>query len=339
MFVGGGDARMTERSRAVRIVATGAAVPGKPVEAEELDRQLGLRVGTSFKQTGIRSRFLSTDETASQLAAVACREALERSGLAWDDVDCLVAASATMDQALPFNAAMIHAELGLEERRTTTFDIGASCLSFLAALDVCSVLVDAGRFRRVMIVSADISTFTTDRSALRTNGIFGDGAAACLIERSDGGSSILASDMITLSEGVAHCQIRAGGSRFHRRVPGSNGEALFEMKPRPLYALVARELPGFVERLLERAGVRMDEVDLVVPHQASHLALQHLRRSLGIDRERLVDISATHGNQVGASLPTALHHGLAQGKVARGSKILLLGSGAGVTIGGMLLIH
>ncbi len=339
MLVEGGDGRIMDRGRAVRIVATGAAVPGKRLEAEELDRQLGLHVGTSFKQTGIRSRFLSTDETASQLAAAACREALERSGMSWDDVDCLVAACATMDQALPFNAAMIHAELGLEGRRTTTFDVGASCLSFLAALDVCTVLVDAGRFRRVMIVSADISTFTTDRSDLRTNGIFGDGAAACLIEKSEGvESSILASNMITLSEGVEHCQIRAGGSRFHRRVAGSE-KALFQMRPRPLYALVARELPGFVDRLLATAGVRKEEIDLVVPHQASHLALQHLRRSLGIDRERLVDISATHGNQVGASLPTALHHGLAEGKVARGSKILLLGSGAGVTIGGVVLIH
>ena len=187
----------------MRIVATGAAVPGMRLEAEELDRQLGLRVGTSQRQTGIQSRFLSTDETASQLAATSCREALERSGRSWDEVDCLVAASATMDQALPFNAAMIHAELGLEMQRTTTFDIGASCLSFLTALDVCSVLVDAGRFRRVMIVSADISTFTTDRSDLRTNGIFGDGAAACLIEKSkEGEAAILASEMITLSEGV-----------------------------------------------------------------------------------------------------------------------------------------
>ena len=111
------------------------------------------------------------------------------------------------------------------------------------------------------------------------------------------------------------------------------------MKPRPLYALVARELPGFVARLLGKAGVGMDEIDLVVPHQASHLGLQHLQRLLGIDRERMVNISATHGNQVGASLPTALHYGLSGGKVARGSKILLLGSGAGVTIGGMVLIY
>jgi 3-oxoacyl-[acyl-carrier-protein] synthase-3 len=261
--------------------------------------------------------------------------------LAWDDIDCLVVASATMDQALPYNAAMLHAELGLSGQRTTTFDIGASCMSFLTALDVCSTLVEAGRFHRVMIASADISTFTTDRADLRTNGIFGDGAAACIIEKTadNDSSAILASASITLSEGIDACQIRSGGSRFHRRVPQSNAEALFEMNPRVLYALVAREMPDFVDRLLASAGLRKKDIDLMIPHQASHLALKHIVRLLGFRRERTVDIFATHGNQVSASLPTALHHGLTETGLPRGSQILLLGSGAGVTIGGVVLTY
>lgn len=316
------------------------AVPGASVPSSDLDLQHGFVAGTTFRKTGVASRYLTSDETASQLAARACEEALARSGIGWDEVDCLVAASATMDQALPYNAAMIHAELGLVQHRTTTFDIGASCMSFLSALDLCATLVDAGRFKRVMIVSSDISTFTTDRAELKTNGIFGDGAAACLIGPShEAESVVLASALTTFSEGVELCQIKSGGSRFHRRVPGSNSEALFEMNPGPLYALIARELPGFVGCLLRAAGVSLDEIDLMVPHQASHLALKHVNRMLGIDPAKVVDIFAEHGNQVAASLPTALHHGLTNRGIRRGSKLLLLGSGAGVTLGGMVLTY
>lgn len=323
--------------RPMKIVATGVALPGTLLTHEQLDRDLGLPAGSSLKATGIRSRHISTDDTAARLAAKACNAALEKAGLLWDDVDCLIAASGTMDQALPYNAAMIHAELGLSGKRTTTFDVGASCMSFLAALDVSSALLLAGRFRRIMIVSADISTFTTDRSNFRENGIFGDGAAACLVETREDGSGVIVSDSITFSEGVEYCRIRSGGTRFHRRTPDSNADVLFEMMPRPLFALVARELPKFVERLLEKAGMTLQDIDLIVPHQASHAALKHIVKLLKLDAAKMVDISETHGNQVGASLPTALHHGLVEKRPPRGSKVLLLGSGAGVTIGGMIL--
>lgn len=326
--------------RRVKILSTSAVMPPGRLTDVELDRKLGLKEGASFKATGIRSRAISTTESAATLAAAACRAALENTGLGWDDVDALVAASATMDQALPYNAAMIHAELGLGAHRTTTFDVGASCMSFIAALDVCSALISVERFRRVMIVSSDVSTFTANRSDLKVGGLFGDGAAACLLEAvgPDEPSGILATLSITLSDGVDYCQIPSGGSRFHRRTTDSNASAFFQMTPKPLYGLVAKELPGFVARLLSDAGVTMQEIDLVVPHQASPLALKHVIRTLDIDPAKMVDISEDHGNQVGASLPTALHYGLSRNSLPRGAKILLLGSGAGVTIGGTVLV-
>lgn len=327
--------------RRLKILSTAALAPPTRLTDEDLDRSLGLASGGSFKATGIRSRFVSTTETAASLAADACREALASARLTWDDVDALVAASATMDQALPYNAALVHAELGLEQKRTTTFDVGASCMSFVAALDVCSALIEVGRFRRVMIVSSDVAAFTADRSELKVGGLFGDGAAACLIGKPEEGegSAILATESITLSAGVDFCRIPSGGSRYHRRTPDSNGGAFFEMTPKPLYALVAKELPGFVERLLAKAEMRMDDIDLVVPHQASPLALRHIIKTLKIEEAKMVDISSDYGNQVGASLPTALHHGLREKGMARGGKVLLLGSGAGVTIGGTVLIY
>jgi len=327
--------------RDVAIVGTGVSVPATVLTASELDRRLGLREGESERVTGIRRRHVAVHETASQLAAEACRNALASAGLALEDIDCLVCASATMDQALPYNAAMVHAELGVGRRRMATLDVGASCLSFLQALDLMSCALVAGQYRTVLIVSSDISTFTTDYRNLRENGIFGDGAAAAVLRRSiaDEPSRILAARSITLPEGVDFCQIRTGGSRYHRRGDRAHSEALFEMQGRPLFALVARTLPDFVSGLLESAKVDRDELSLFIPHQASRQALDHVAKMLGFDDGRMVDVFGEFGNQVGASLPTALHFAIERYGLRRGQKALLLGSGAGVSLGGIVFVY
>jgi 3-oxoacyl-[acyl-carrier-protein] synthase-3 len=321
------------------IAGTGCAVPEAVLTATELDERLGLIVGESFRLTGVAKRHYSVRETASQLAAAAIHAALSDAGMRWDEIDCLVCASATMDQALPYNAAMVLAEMNAGSHRVSTLDVGASCLSFLQAMDLMSCAISTGRYQNVVIVSADISTFTTDYRNLRENGIFGDGAAAVVLRRSEGTSGIHAVNSVTLSEGVEYCQIRSGGTRFHRRGFPEHSEALFEMRGRPLFALVARELPGFVDALLQKAGVKREELALLIPHQASRQALDHVARMLGFDDGRMVDVFGEFGNQVGASLPTALHFAIHRHGLQRGQKALLLGSGAGVSIGGIVFTY
>ncbi|WP_028101332.1 3-oxoacyl-[acyl-carrier-protein] synthase III C-terminal domain-containing protein [Pseudoduganella violaceinigra] len=328
--------------RSIQIAGTGMAVPAQATSSQQLDERLRLSPGTSLRQTGVRRRFLSTTETAAELAAQACRRAMEDAGLDWDDIDCIVAASATMDQSLPYNAALIHAELGLSAQRTTTFDINASCLSFLAALDTMSYLVEAGRYRHVLLVSSDIATFGINWSNLREGGIFGDGAAAAVIRRTEEGgeSAILSSKIETLSKGVHHCRIPAGGSRYHPRRELDQPFAsltVFQMDGKSVFKLASEALPDFTDKLLANAGVRMKDLAAVVPHQASQLALTHLSRRLDISPRQLVNIFPDYGNQVGASLPTALHLCLTQGRAKRGDTIMMLGTGAGLTMGGMVL--
>ena len=323
----------------VRIEGTGVAVPKAVLTAAELDARLGLPSGESLRVTGISKRHTAVQETASQLAAEAVRAALENAGMRWEEIDCLVSASATMDQALPYNAAMVLAEMKELTHHVATLDVGASCLSFLHALDLMSCVISTGRYANVVIVSSDISTFTTDYRNLRENGIFGDGAAAVVLRQSDGESRIHAVRSVTLPEGVEFCQIRSGGSRFHRRGVLEHSEALFEMRGRPLFALVARELPGFVQALLAEAGVKSSELALMIPHQASRQALDHVSKMLSFDDGRMVDVFGEFGNQVGASLPTALHFAINRHGLQRGQKALLLGTGAGVSIGGIVFTY
>jgi 3-oxoacyl-[acyl-carrier-protein] synthase-3 len=328
-------------SRPVILLGTGHALPAEAVSSAQLDRQLNHRAGTVERIGGVRQRYFATrDETAAGLAAMAARRALEAAGLSLDDIDCLVAASGTMDQGMPSNAALIHRELGLSGRAIPAFDINASCLGFLAALDTLAWPVAAGRYRRVLVVAADIASCGLDWSRLESSAIFGDGAAAAVIGASaDGRSRLLAAELTTLSEGVDLCRIPGGGTRYHPTRISQPFEDLakFRMDGKGVFKLAAAHLPAFVERLLARAGLARGQLDWIVPHQASHLALAHLARRLGFARDRVVDIFAEHGNQVAASLPTALDIAIRDGRIRRGQRLLLLGTGAGLSLGGAVL--
>jgi 3-oxoacyl-[acyl-carrier-protein] synthase III len=359
--------------RAIRILGTGVARPSCQVESSELDTLLNLADGTVQRRSGVRVRYVETRRTAASLGAEAARCALAAAGLTLEQIDCVVAASGSMDQAMPCNAALIHRELGLGASGVAAFDINASCLGFLAALDTLSWPLLAGRYRRVLIVAADIASCALDWTELGASAIFGDGAAAAVIgrERDPDATTpgILASAFATYSEGAHLCEIRAGGSRHHpsrcepfdaatgdaaggaasdaagadakangaaRRPADYLTLAQFRMDGQAVFHLVARHLDEFVDALVRGAGLGRDDLTLVIPHQASHLGLRYLTR-LGFSRERVVNIYADHGNQVAASLPSALHAAIRGGRLRRGDTALLLGSGAGVSLGGIVL--
>lgn len=325
--------------RPVRLLGTGAALPPVCLTSAELDRRLGLAPGTVARRTGVRQRWVETERSAAELGADAARAALDAAGLTLGDVDCIVSANGTPDQALPCNAALLHEALGLGRAGVPAFDVGASCLSFLVALDTVSCLVQAGRFERVLVVSSDLASCGLDWSRLEASGIFGDGAAAAVLGPSRGGSAVLATAFETHSDGAHLCEIRGGGSRH----PPGRTEGpylpltLFSMDGRGVFRMAAERLPGFVERLLDAAGVRLEDVSLVVPHQASAHALAWLRRRFGLAPERVVDVFSERGNQVAASLPTALDAAVRSGRLRRGDTVLLLGTGAGLSLGGAVL--
>ena len=330
----------SSRPRAVRLLGTAATVPAEELTSERLDQDLGFSPGTVLQKTGVRRRFVERGNAAA-LGAIAAREALAAAGLAPSDVDCLIAASGTPDQAMPGNGALLHRALGLSDLGLPAFDVGASCLSFLVALDTAACLIEAGRYRRILIVSSDVASCGLDWTRLEASGIFGDGAAAAVVGPAEPGesSALLASSFATFSEGAHTCEIPGGGSRHHPgRIEGPYLPlTLFRMDGKAVFRLAAERLPGFLDALLASAGLSLAEIPVVVPHQASRHALDYLRRRFGLRREQVIDVFAERGNQVGASLPTALHEAVASGRLRRGDAALLIGTGAGVQLGGMVI--
>ncbi len=336
---------MPIRSRPLRILATGVSAPEQVVASAELDARLGLPPGTIEARTGVARRGVEPVRNAAEVSAEAAHAALRAAGLALTDLDAVICANASPDQAMPCNAALLHRELGLA--RIPAFDVGASCLSFLMALDLAASLIAGGRYRRILLTSCDLASRALDASDPDSYGLFGDGAAAAILEGDcEGGSSdarnnagLLAVRFETWSEAAHACEIPGCGSRLPpARHPGDYGTvATFRMDGKRLYRAAAEHFDRFVDELLDEAGLGLDAIDRVVPHQASRLGMQHIFKRLGVSRERIEDIFADHGNQVSASLPSALHHALASGRLRSGDTALLIGTAAGVTLGGAVL--
>jgi 3-oxoacyl-[acyl-carrier-protein] synthase III len=330
---------LQQRERRVAILGTGSATPERTVTSEELDRQLGHALGTVFAQSGVSQRQVAAKgETAAALGARAARSALDAAGLTMADIDCVVSASATMDQGMPCNAALIYREIGASDRAVPAFDVNASCLGFLVAMETLSWPIAAGRYERVLVVAADIASCALNWDDLGASAIFGDGAAAAVLGPGDA-SRILHSEIRTYPQGAHLCEIPAGGSRYH---PSRMDEPLepyitFRMNGKGVFKLASAHLPQFLNDVLAGAGVTLDDIDWVVPHQASRLALDHVCARLGFRDGCVIDVFSELGNQVAASLPTALDRAVRDGRVRRGDTLLLLGTGAGLTLGAMVL--
>jgi 3-oxoacyl-[acyl-carrier-protein] synthase-3 len=307
-----------------------------------LDQQLGLAAGKLESVGGVYQRyFADTDENAALLAALAAKKALLAANLTLDDIDCLIATSATMDQGMPSNAALIHEELGLSSRAIPAFDINASCLGFLAALDTLTYMLVAGRYKRILFVASDLASCGLNWDDLESSSIFGDGAAAVILGQTSNSSdsTMYASSFKTFSEGAHYCEIPAGGSRYHPSRIQQEFAPLtkFHMDGKKVFRLASKHIPKFVKDLLDEASMTIGDIDWFVPHQASQLAIHHLIKRLKISPEKVVNIFKHHGNQVAASLPTALDVAVRDGRIQRGDNILLLGTGAGLSMGGALM--
>lgn len=327
------------RPRPLRILGTGISTPQQWLDSVDLDARLGLAPGTVQARTGVARRGHEPVRNAAEISAEAALAALHASGIDANDIDAVICANASADQAMPCNAALLHRELGLA--RIPAFDVNASCIGFLMGLDLVASLLHSGRYRRVLLTSCDLASRALDPADLDTFGLFGDGAAAAVLDMSDDddGPALLAARFETWSESAHACEIPGGGSRFApMRYDGDYREiSTFRMDGKRLYRAAAEQFDRFVGELLDDAGLALADIDRVVPHQASQLGMQHIFKRIGVPRERVEDIFAAHGNQVSASLPTALHHALSSGRLARGDNALLIGTAAGVTLGGAVL--
>jgi 3-oxoacyl-[acyl-carrier-protein] synthase-3 len=275
------------------------------------------------------------------MGAEAAREAAAAAGIEPGEVDLILNASGTAEQAIPDGGPLIQRQLGLGHSGLSCLSVHATCLSFLVALDVSASLLATGRYRRILIVTADVASVGLDFSQPQICTLFGDGAAAAVVGRTPEGDSscLLAAHIESYGDGAELTQISGGGSRRHPNRPDLRPEEnLFQMQGPSVYKMAFKLGPAFLGRLLSGIEGGLASIDLVVPHQASKLALDG-HRLAGIPEDRVVRTLDHLGNCVGASIPMTLYEAIQQGRLQRGDRLLVVGTGAGLTLGGVVLTY
>lgn len=325
--------------RNFEILGSGVYLPPLKISSQYLDNKKGFNQGTVENRTGVSIRHYAVNESASDMAFFAIHQALENASLSLGDIDCLIAASGTMEQAIPCNAAKILARLNTETT-ITAFDINMTCLSALMAMDVAASLLAGGQYKRIIIVSSEIASVGLDWQDIETAGLFGDGAAAMVVSRSTQEKRGIHKSLFrTYSQGVGFCQIEGGGSLYHpSKVKGDySAYGQFQMQGKDLYRLTRKVIEPFCNELLRNNGLSIDSIDWIILHQASGLALKHLEKILDLDPDKMIHLLKSRGNQVAASLPSGLHELLTTREVKQGDRTLMLGTSAGLSLGGLVL--
>jgi 3-oxoacyl-[acyl-carrier-protein] synthase-3 len=322
-------------TRFARITGTGSCLPpNRLTNADMVDMLAKRGVETSddwiVERTGIRARHFAPDGVfASDLAAVACREAMASAGVLPADIDLIIVATSTPDMVFPSTAALLQHKLGIAG--CPVFDVQAVCSGFIYALTVADALIQSGTAHKALVVGSEVFSRILDFNDRTTCVLFGDGAGAVVLEASDK-PGILATDI--------HADGKHSGILcVPGHVSGGSilGDPLLKMDGQAVFKLAVGVLEDTARAVLAKAGRSAEDVDWLIPHQANIRIMQSTARKLKLSMDKVVVTVDQHGNTSAASIPLALDHAVRQGQVKRGDTVMLEGVGGGFTWGAVLL--
>jgi len=280
---------------------------------------------------------ISGEEKQISLAVSACEKALENAEITVNDIDCIVSASAVGIQPIPCMAALIHEKIA-KGTSIPALDINTTCTSFMTALDTMSYLLEAGRYKRVLIFSCDVASRALNPKQKESFQLFSDGAVAFIIEKTDKEIGVIDAMQKTWSEGAHSTEIRGGLSNLHPEnySEETKEEFMFDMNGKTVLSLSMKKIPEMMKEFLENNDMKISDIDMVVPHQAS-VAMPIVMEKLGVTEDRFINEVKEFGNMVSASVPLTLAHGLENRKIKNGDTILLIGTAAGLTTNLLLI--
>ncbi len=325
----------------LKIIGLGRYLPSRVVPSSELEKMCGVPAGWVERRNGVRERRWVTDETASFMAAQAAREALDEAGLKPNQLDLIINASGTGEQAIPDTGALIQRQLGLGSSGIPAMTIHTTCLSFVAAMDVASNLLALGRYKKILIASADVASCGINIKEPESASLVGDAGAAVVVTRPEANESSMIhhAHFKTYGDGAYLTAIMGGGSARHPAKPKHNpNDDLFHMDGPAVLRMVRMYGEQFLEELHPGLSKSLLDIDLVVPHQASRVGLLMLTH-FGWSPEKIMQTLHWLGNCVAASIPVTLYQAARDGKLQRGNKVLMAGTGAGLSIGGLILTY
>jgi len=284
-------------------------------------------------KTGIKERRIAGPETCtSDLAVLACQQAIEEAGLSPDEIDMLILATSSPDVPLSSTAGITQHKLGCT--KSAAFDINAVCAGWVHALDIGSRYAGTPGYDNVLVVGAEVYSRILNWEDRGTCVLFGDGAGAAVLSEVDEGMGVLGSWMMSDGSGSGVIEIPAGGVRTP--IPSSGfaeGDQYFQMDGRAVWRFAIEAFPQAVRGVLDRIGRDLSEVDLIIPHQANLRIVEAGMENLGLPMEKTFTNLDRYGNTAGASVPIALREAVDRGVLSKGDLVVTAAFGGGLAWG------
>ena len=315
-----------------KITGTGSAVPDAVLSNSDLEKMVETSDEWITTRTGIRERRIADESTASSdIAHEAARNALEAADVGPGELDAVVVGTVTPDFLFPSTACVVQSRLGA--KNACAFDLMAGCAGFLYTLHIARGMIKSGGAEKILVIGAETLSKIVDFKDRSTCILFGDGAGAVVLEGSDE-PGILSSLVSSDGDCWDLLYVPAGGSRrpVDRDVL-ETGDQYIKMKGNDGFKVAVKSMESATVDAVEKAGLRPDDIDLFVPHQANHRIVEAVRKRLDFPEEKVFLNLDRYGNTSAASVPLALDEAVRSGRVRRGDTVLFAAFGAGFAWG------
>ncbi|MBU1094650.1 MAG: ketoacyl-ACP synthase III [Firmicutes bacterium] len=310
---------MKQNQPKIKVISSGKYIPETLITNEDLEKLVETSNEWIMTRTGIQTRHKAVNELTSDMAYKAALNAIERVNYDKNKIDLIIMATITGDQMTPSTSNFVQAKLGLEHH-VMSFDINAACTGFVYGLEVASALLQTKRFRSALIIGGETLTKIIDYTDRNTCVLFGDGAGAMIIEPSDDPHDT---------------------AYFFNAAKGDLNDTLtvkkfIQMDGKKVYQFAVGAMEGAIVKILNESHLKIEDIDMVIPHQANERIIQSVSKSTGIPIEKFMLNLSEYGNTSAASIPITISEYFDR-KDVKGKKILLVGFGGGFTWGSSIL--
>lgn len=321
----------------VGIIGMGTYVPEKVMTNFDFEKIIDTTDEWIRTRTGIEERrFAAADQATSDLAVEAAKKALAKSGDTIEDIEMIIVATCTPDYLIQSTACLVQEKLGA--KNAAAFDLNAACSGFVYGLTVASSLIKSLMYKKILVIGAETLSRVLDMQDRNTCILFGDGAAAAVVGEVEEGYGILSSYIMAEGEDEETLRMPAGGTKRPTTQEELDGRQNFlKMKGQEVFKFAVKALPKATSAALEKAGKTVDDLDMIIPHQANKRIIDSAAKRLKVSPEKFYLNLNKFGNTSSASIGLALGEALEKGFVKKGDTISLTGFGAGLTYGSTVI--
>lgn len=313
-----------------KIIGTGSYLPKKILTNQDLESVVDTSDSWIRSRTGIEQRHIAAEnEMASDLAINACFKAIESADISTDKIDLIIVATTTPDMTFPSTACILQYKLGIKD--CPAFDVQAVCSGFIYALATADMFIRAGRYNTALVVGAEIYSRLLDWNDRSTCVLFGDGAGAVIITKSDR-PGILSSHLH--ANGSHYNTLSLSGHISHGKIQGN---PFITMEGNTVFKFAVKVMEEIVYEALSENNLQISDINWLIPHQANIRIIQSTAKKLGLPMDKVVTTIAKHGNTSAASIPLALDIAVRDKRIKPNQYVLLEGVGGGFTWGAVLI--